>query len=80
MTGAPLYIYDTKLLDAFDNRASFLETEKLLIGIHNGFHMNSGFKKLNYGTLITPDVDKWIKASLSEYLEAKKPGGKALKT
>ena len=80
MAGAPMYIFDTKLLDAFANRASFLDVEKILVGVHNGFHMASGFTKMNFGTLITPDVDTWIKKSLAEYLEAKKPGGKPLNT
>lgn len=53
-SGSPLMITDEKFLKKHNAHAG---VQKMVIGIHNG---NDAFGGYNYGTLITPSLEKWI--------------------
>jgi len=54
-SGSPIRIVDERFLDELDQKNGI---KKITIGVHTG---HSAFDNLNFGTLMTPELVKWVK-------------------
>merc|ERR1719192_2149002 len=63
MSGSPIKIVDERFLSkSLSERERKLGFKKIIVGIHTGHDISEG---LNYGTLITPAIRKWMHSKCS---------------